>query len=137
MKNILLFLIAVIVIGGAGLYLYSQATGVPLMTTGNLMDVGSDKKMAPPTEPSASGDAAQTLTAADLATHNTSTDCYVAYKGTVYNITSFIPQHPGGPQIMQQCGRIVDDFAQIHPGGSFEKPEIQAVLQQRVVGKLE
>jgi hypothetical protein len=121
MRNpLVLFFLALFVMGGIALGIYVYSNGVPLLTTG---------KIVPPTQQG-------TFTTAELASHNTSTDCYIAYKGTVYNITNFIPQHPGGPQIMQQCGRVVDDFAQIHPGGSFEKPEIQAVLRQRVVGKL-
>jgi len=33
------------------------------------------------------------ISAAKLASHNTETDCWVAYQGKVYDITGFIPKH--------------------------------------------
>jgi uncharacterized protein YjdB len=46
-----------------------------------------------------------TYTLADVATHNTSTDCWVAISGNVYNLTAFIPLHPGGSAaIIGLCG---------------------------------
>ena len=77
-----------------------------------------------------------TLTADELSTHSTSSDCYIAYKDVVYDITSFVPQHRGGPQIVQYCGQVVDDFSSIHPGGSFESPSVQRIMQNLSVGKL-
>lgn len=77
-----------------------------------------------------------TLTADELSTHSTSSDCYIAYKNVVYDITSFVPKHRGGPQIVQYCGQVVDDFSNIHPGGSFESPSVQRIMQNLSVGKL-
>ncbi|POW08781.1 hypothetical protein PSTT_07266 [Puccinia striiformis] len=34
--------------------------------------------------------------AEDLTKHNSSNDCWVSYQGKVYNISSFLPDHPGG-----------------------------------------
>lgn len=41
-----------------------------------------------------------------VATHNTANDCWVIVKNQVYNVTSLIPQHPGGPgAITPFCGK--------------------------------
>lgn len=78
-----------------------------------------------------------TFTRAQLATHNRSSDCYIAYKGIVYNITSFVSQHPGGFAIVTACGTEVDLISQSHEGGSFDSPSVQAVLANSRIGKLQ
>lgn len=55
----------------------------------------------PPTQSSL-----QTITANEVATHNKSDDCWVIIKNDVYNLTGFIPQHPGGAEkIIKNCGK--------------------------------
>lgn len=47
----------------------------------------------------------QTYTLADVAQHNNQSSCWTAINGKVYDITSFIPSHPGGvANIIQVCG---------------------------------
>lgn len=41
----------------------------------------------------------------DVAKHGTSTDCWTAVSGKVYNVTEFIPSHPGGKDIVKACGK--------------------------------
>lgn len=44
-------------------------------------------------------------TMAQVAAHNSSASCYTAINGTVYDLTSFIHQHPGGSgAIISLCG---------------------------------
>lgn len=44
-------------------------------------------------------------TLADVAKHNTATDCWIVVNGGIYNVTSYIPIHPGGRnRIINQCG---------------------------------
>lgn len=78
----------------------------------------------------------KTFTPAELAKHATQQDCLVAYKNEVFDVTWFIPQHKGGLQILAMCGQAADDFSKQHPGGSFSKPEIQAILTVSKVGTL-
>ena len=50
------------------------------------------------------------ITATELAAHNSRTDCWVAYKGTVYDVTAWLPRHPGSvTAISQYCG-TADEF---------------------------
>lgn len=47
----------------------------------------------------------KTFTLADIARHSTGASCYTTVRGKVYDLTSFINQHPGGSdKIMQICG---------------------------------
>lgn len=44
-------------------------------------------------------------TMAQVATHNSASSCYTAINGSVYDLTSFIYKHPGGPgAILSLCG---------------------------------
>jgi len=50
-------------------------------------------------------DTADSITVAEVATHNSISDCWAIINGNVYDLTSWIPNHPGGPQaILQLCG---------------------------------
>ena len=45
------------------------------------------------------------LTAAEVATHNKPTDCWTIIKSDVYDLTSYIQQHPGGSGVLTNlCG---------------------------------
>jgi len=45
------------------------------------------------------------IKAEDLAKHNIEGDCWVAFRGKVYDLTSWLPRHPGtAGAIMPYCG---------------------------------
>lgn len=45
------------------------------------------------------------ISLSELSAHNDRADCWVAYKGKVYDITKFVPVHPGGAsKIIPYCG---------------------------------
>lgn len=46
-----------------------------------------------------------TISSATLAQHDQASDCWVAYKGVVYDITHWLPRHPGSSAaIAPYCG---------------------------------
>jgi fatty acid desaturase/predicted heme/steroid binding protein len=53
----------------------------------------------------------------ELAKHNTKEDCWVAMDGKVYDVTSWIPKHPGGSDVLiLSAGRDVTNlFESYHP----------------------
>lgn len=102
-----------------------------------LLFIFSKVKNAPAVQQLSTGESVtQAVTLAELSQHSSEQDCWVAYKGEVFNITWFIPQHEGGLQIVSLCGQQADEFSQQHPGGSFDKAKIQAVLRVSKVGSL-
>ena len=45
------------------------------------------------------------VTSAELATHNTQEDCWVSYQRIVFDLTAWLPKHPGSAQaIAPYCG---------------------------------
>ena len=52
----------------------------------------------------------------ELKKHNQQADCWVAYKGVVYDITSWLPRHPGSAgAIAPYCG-TAEEFAEAFGG---------------------
>ncbi len=61
-------------------------------------NAGSETAANPPPAPSG-------MTAALVAQHGTRASCWSIVNGNVYDLTSWIPKHPGGEQaILQICG---------------------------------
>ncbi len=46
----------------------------------------------------------QNLTEDQVAVHNKKSDCWTIIRDKVYDITSYIPRHPGGDEILRACG---------------------------------
>lgn len=67
------------------------------------------------------------ITASTIATHNSQTSCWSSINGNVYDLTSWIPNHPGGEKaILQLCG--VDGSAKFNGkhGGAPKQATILA-----------
>lgn len=57
-----------------------------------------------------SGSQGSGVVSSDLSQHNSQDDCWIAYDGKVYDITSWLPKHPGGiNRILPYCG-TADEF---------------------------
>ncbi|KAI9053398.1 hypothetical protein LZ554_002357 [Drepanopeziza brunnea f. sp. 'monogermtubi'] len=71
---------------------------------------------------------AKTFDAAEVAKHNTPESCWVSLYGDVWDITEFLPNHPGGSKIILKLagGDATEEYDPIHPPGTLEenlKPE--------------
>lgn len=74
----------------------NSTTTTSTTTTGTTPSTGSGQA----TIPKPSG-----YTMAQVTAHNTQSSCWTAINGSVYNVTSWISQHPGGAQaIISLCG---------------------------------
>lgn len=65
---------------------------------------------------------------AEVSKHNTAESCWVILYGNVYDVTDFIPHHPGGSKIILQLAGTdaTEEYDPIHPPGILEenlKPE--------------
>ncbi|KAH3666807.1 hypothetical protein OGAPHI_003256 [Ogataea philodendri] len=95
-----------------------------------------------------------TISVAEYAKHTSPDDCWVAIRGQVYDMTEFLPNHPGGrAAILRVSGYDATEiFEQIHPKGTIEKflpkekhlgqldapaPELQQEMDEAEVQRLE
>ena len=59
----------------------------------------------------------------EVARHNTKDSCWVIISGKVYDVTEYLPNHPGGSQILLQYGGkdATAVYQPIHPAGTIEE----------------
>lgn len=77
------------------------------------------------TVPSGEASGGSGITAAIVATHASRASCWTIINGNVYDLTSWIPKHPGGEQaILQLCG--IDGSAKFNRkhGGDAPKEKV-------------
>jgi len=70
----------------------------------------------------------------EVATHNTETDTWMIIHGKVYDVSSFLEHHPGGPEILiQHAGSdATNEFEEV-----FHSPQARQQLDDYFVGTLE
>lgn len=112
MQNITMWL-WVIVIGAVliagGVYILMQDTTVPGMETdtsaAQTETVSPEETQAPSEGGTDSPGTPSGITMAIVASHNTAASCWTVIDGGVYDVTTWIAQHPGGARaITQLCG---------------------------------
>ncbi|PKS06538.1 hypothetical protein jhhlp_007286 [Lomentospora prolificans] len=74
------------------------------------------------------------LSTDEVAKHNSQESCWVTLYGTVYDVTDFLNEHPGGPKaILRLAGKdATEEFDPIHPPGTLD----EAIAGVSKVGKL-
>ncbi|KAK2821838.1 hypothetical protein FQN49_007624 [Arthroderma sp. PD_2] len=63
------------------------------------------------------------LTGADIAKHSSAESCWVVVHGKAYDVTDFLPEHPGGQKIiLKYAGKdATAEFDPIHPPDTLDK----------------
>ena len=87
---------------------------------------------------------ADTFTTEQVAEHDSSSDCWTIINGDVYDITSYVSEHPGGSEITRACG--IDgttlfesretESGQSVGSGTPHSSSAQSQLQQFKIGTL-
>jgi L-lactate dehydrogenase (cytochrome) len=63
------------------------------------------------------------LTGEEIAKHNSKESCWVIIHGRAYDVTEFMPEHPGGPKIiLKYAGKdATEEYEPIHPPDTLDK----------------
>lgn len=81
-------------------------------------------------------EAPKVVTRAELAVHNTQASCWVAYKGIIYDLTAWLPKHPGSAgAIAPFCGKA-EEFASAFTGKHGTGKEARLQKEGVVEGSL-
>jgi len=70
----------------------------------------------------------------EIAKHNNQNSCWMAIRGSVYDVTSYIDQHPDGLSILQGCGI---DATQIFDQVRKHDPRGAVLLPSYLIGSIE
>lgn len=88
---------------GGGVFLYAERSAAAPQAA----DQGAQKRLstAEPLSARSQSASSTSYTLAEVAGHNSASSCWTAINGKVYDVTSWINQHPGGPDaILSLCG---------------------------------
>ncbi|KAH8172716.1 FMN-dependent dehydrogenase domain-containing protein [Sarocladium implicatum] len=63
------------------------------------------------------------LTGGEVAEHSSAESCWVIVHGKAYDVTEFLPEHPGGPKIiLKYAGKdATEEYEPIHPPDTLDK----------------
>ncbi|XP_022821957.1 probable sulfite oxidase, mitochondrial isoform X1 [Spodoptera litura] len=75
-----------------------------------------------------------TYRAEEVSKHDSVESFWVIYKNGVYDVTSFLPSHPGGDQIMNAGGLSIEPFWNVY--GMHKTKDICALLESYRIGNL-
>ncbi len=115
--------VIILFLGGATIAFNSLSQPESVVTIPEPVTQGQDSAPTPTTPTPSETSVVTGITLSEVATHNSATSCYVAISGSVYDVTSFVNKHPGGPsRILKQCGTdATEEFMDQHGGDS--RPE--------------
>jgi cytochrome b involved in lipid metabolism len=104
MKKIIWVLIVIAV--GYGIWSLTTSTPVPTPNQDGTTSAPVESISPAAGEQATPAPTAKTFTMAQVATHKDATSCYTVVRGNVYDLTSWISQHPGGEKaILGLCGK--------------------------------
>ncbi|XP_063616306.1 LOW QUALITY PROTEIN: sulfite oxidase, mitochondrial [Cydia splendana] len=72
--------------------------------------------------------------AEEVSKHDSTASFWVTYKHGVYDVTSFLPSHPGGEQILNAAGLSIEPFWNVY--GMHKTKEIYTLLESYRIGNL-
>ena len=108
MKKPIIALIIVLVVFGLAFFLRGTPTYESnLIDNTNTGGTTASNINEEPAQQDSSTETSTGITAEEIATHNSKDDCWVVYKGKIYDVTDYIPRHPGGQdRIARNCGSL-------------------------------
>lgn len=140
-----LVIIAVLVILGGGSFIAwqllsssedesSSANPTPVSESTSSIDPIDDTGDEIPALPDESND--QVLTAEVVSEYSVAESCWTIIQGNVYDITAYVPRHPGGvANIVQACGT---DGTELFEGvGEHQSGGARGILEEYYLGPLE
>ncbi len=80
----------------------------------------------------------KTFSLDEVASHSNRNDCWLIISGKVYDVTSFINEHPGGAaQIISSCGKEATTQFQTQDGEGRHSRQADAMLADYLIGTLQ
>lgn len=106
MKKAYIITIIILVFGIGGWVVVANKSAGTYVSSGNSASQETIRPTGTTTDTAPATSGEKTFTMADVAAHSTGKSCYTAIGGTVYDVTSWILNHPGGPEaILSLCGK--------------------------------
>ncbi|KAH6778143.1 hypothetical protein C2S52_006341 [Perilla frutescens var. hirtella] len=80
------------------------------------------------------GEESKVFTYSDVSAHRTSDDCWIIINGKVFNVTSYLNEHPGGDEVIlgQAGGDASEEFEDVGHGSAA-----RLMLDEFYVGEID
>lgn len=88
------------------------------------------KETTKPVTPTSNPSTNKSYTATEVAAHSNASSCWLILDAKVYDVTKFIPNHPGGEAILRGCGKDATQMFSRHPASA------KAMKEQFYIGDL-
>ncbi len=83
-------------------------------------------------------ESAKKISLAQIAEHNTQQDCWMAISGKVYDLTTYLSQHPAPPTVMLPwCGKEATEGMRTKGYSRDHSPQAWNLLTSYLIGELE
>jgi hypothetical protein len=104
-KTLATIVIAALVLFGGAAFLVSRPNSTnPAQSTESKPSLSDGQPQTAENQQPLDDRSVVSYTASDVAEHNQPDDCWTIIDKTVYDITSYLPRHPGGDNILSACG---------------------------------
>lgn len=131
MKKLLFTSILGLILVGAGCF-----SSQPVNTTADNQTPTSQTPAENVPKENSPVETVKTFSLTDISAHLTSTDCWLAVEGKVYDVTSFIPNHPGGEKILLGCGKDATAMFNGIKDGKGHTQNARDIMQTLYIGDL-
>jgi len=92
----------------------------------------------PDPQANAANAAERRIALAEVARHATSSDCWMAIRGAVYDFSAYLPQHPTRPDIIVPwCGKEATEAYNTKTKGRPHSPYADELLAKYRIGTLD
>jgi cytochrome b involved in lipid metabolism len=98
--------------------------------------ITAPSSIAPVSSPTTEMNTSQEYMMSDVASHNSASDCWLVVDGSVYDVTSFISEHPGGNDILKGCGKDATKMVQGEREHKENMTNVEAALTSLKIGTL-
>jgi hypothetical protein len=92
--------VAIVVIAGFGVFALTK-NSEPEKTVNTTQTQANSQQVS---QDNSAPEQNKSYTAEEVAKHASTTDCWTIIEGKVYDITAYVPRHPGGDEILRACG---------------------------------
>lgn len=80
---------------------------------------------------------AKSYTLSEVSSHATASDCWLIIQDNVYDVSKFIPMHPGGEEILKGCGKDATSMFNSRPtDGTAHSEKANENLENFLIGVL-
>ncbi len=139
--GLILLGVALLVIVGFGVWKLTDSNDT---SSTNQVTTGSENQEATDNTDQPSQLDTKTVSADEVKVHNSKDDCWTIISGKVYDITEYIPNHPGGDEILRACGddgtqlftERTDDDGEAVGSGTPHSPTAESLLADFYIGDL-